>query len=242
MSDQHASFARQFFRRAIFRYTAVAVIAFTVGSASIVIAANTSNSPIFRLGDATDPSRLAAVDGSGNLRVSQQGTVSATLTTTDYPDAATHSKLDTANTLLGKLSFDGTGNLTVAVSNLPAVQTGVSAITLPTHTGVASGGFTEWQNVDISACRTFSVIATANGAGAERPGDFIISVAPSTGGIIELDVHAKSGSPTTFGGSSIGFPTWPGTNEPAYATAVWIDAKNNDASARDMTAQVLCQH
>jgi len=249
----------------IVRYILVAFIAFSAGSASIVIAADPSRFPIFRLGDATDSSRIATVNESGSLYVSQQGTIAATLTNTDFPDAVTHTKLDTANAQLGKMTFDGSGNLkttsqgtaqvtgsvsvsnlpsdqqvhgTVTVSNLPAVQSGVTVIPLATQTGVPSGKFTEWQNVDVSSCRSFSVVASASVAFANAPDPITVLINGPGWGYVEADVHLKTG-----GGTSWAFFTQPGTNEPLYATMLYkITAKNNDGSAQDISAEVLCLH
>jgi len=237
--------------RSLFRYALIAIIAFSAGSASVVIAADPSHFPIFRLGDATDSSRIASVDESGSLHVSQQGTIAATLTNTDFPDAATHTKLDTTNTQLGRMTFDGSGNLkttsqgtaqvtgSVSVSNLPAVQSGVTVIPLATQTGVASGSFAEWKNVDVSSCRSFSIVGTALGSGLPQPpGEIFAYIFPSTGGFIGADIHLKTGGYA----SSWAFVTQPGTNEPLYATNVTIQVKNSDGSTRDMSGEVQCMH
>jgi hypothetical protein len=59
-------------RASVFRYTGVAVLALSIGSASVVLAAGTGamQLPTFRIADGTDPDRLAKVDAAGNVQVS----------------------------------------------------------------------------------------------------------------------------------------------------------------------------
>src|SRR6266545_2796403 len=69
---------RGLLRTSVFRYTSVAVLALTLGSASVVLAASTGamQLPTFRIADGTDPERLAKVDAAGNLQVSVNNTPS----------------------------------------------------------------------------------------------------------------------------------------------------------------------
>ena len=59
-------------RTRVLRYTAVAVMAFSAGSASIVLAASSGamQLPVFRLADGTNPDQFAKVDAAGNVQVS----------------------------------------------------------------------------------------------------------------------------------------------------------------------------
>jgi hypothetical protein len=79
-------------RASVFRYTGVAVLALSLGSASVVLAAGTGamQLPSFRIADATDPERLAKVDAAGNLQVSVNNTpstqqVSGTVSVSNFP-------------------------------------------------------------------------------------------------------------------------------------------------------------
>lgn len=258
------------------RYVLIAALAFMLGTATVVTAATTSTSPIFRLGDATS-ANLAAVDGSGQLHTSDAtaqakldsantalGTANTNLGTINTSVGATNTALGTANasltsantalgganttlgqinTQLGKLTFDGTGNLNTAVSNLPAVTGGVTVIALATQTAIASGNAAEWDGVDVSGCRSFSVAVKSIGNGLTTPpSNMHIYIQGGPGEGVEVDVHERSGTPISNGPSDFGFPTQPGTNEPFYATSIGFYAKNNDGSAHDMAAQVFCSH
>jgi hypothetical protein len=122
--------------RPALRYVVVAVVAFFMGTGAIVSAAPLG--PIMRLMDGANAANLAAVDASGNVSVKVTNLPGAT---TDFPDAGSHSRLDTANGSLanidgdmdtsnsslssieGKtdnLTFDGSSNLKVSVENQPA--------------------------------------------------------------------------------------------------------------------------
>ena len=244
------------------------LIGLVAGSASIV-AADTSNSPIFRLGDSTDKTKIATVDSNGSLYVSQQGPISATLTNTDFPDAATHTKLDAANAQLGKLTFDGSGNLktaaqgttqvagSVSVSNFPSDQqvhgtvtisnpgaSGVTTIVLPTRTAVGSGSPAEWDGIDVSACRSFSVAVQVLGKGLSgHPTGLHIYAWTDAVIVADADVHERDGAQAASGGWGIwGYPSQPGTNEPFYSTGIGLYANNGDSATRDMTATLYCQH
>ena len=83
---------RGLLRTRVFRYTAIAVLAFSVGSASVVLAAGSGamQLPTFRLGDGTNPDQFAKVDAAGSLQVSvanQPGTqqVSGTVSVNNFP-------------------------------------------------------------------------------------------------------------------------------------------------------------
>jgi hypothetical protein len=122
--------------RPALRYVVVAVVAFFMGTGAIVSAAPLG--PIMRLMDGANSGNLAAVDASGNVSVKVTNLPGAT---TDFPDAGSHSRLDTANgslanidgdldtsnsrlsSIKGKtdnLTFDGSSNLKVSVENQPA--------------------------------------------------------------------------------------------------------------------------
>src|SRR5688572_22427480 len=88
------------------RYLLVAALSFTIGSATIVQAA--PGGAIFRLADATDDAKLAAVDSSGNLQVKVN----------NIP--ATQSVTGTVN--VGNLPATQPVSGTVAVSNFPSQQ------------------------------------------------------------------------------------------------------------------------
>lgn len=64
--------ASDLLRMRVLRYTAVAVLAFSVGSASVVLAAGSGavQFPTFRLADGTNAERYAKVDALGNVQVS----------------------------------------------------------------------------------------------------------------------------------------------------------------------------
>lgn len=245
------------------------LVALVSGSASVLAADITSNAPILRIGDSTDKTKIATVDSGGSLYVSQQGPITATITNTDFPDAATHTKLDTANGQLGKLSFDGSGNLktaaqgtttvagSVSVNNLPSDQqvhgtvtisnpgaSGVTAIKLDTRTGVASGQSAEWDGVDVSSCRSFSVAVQILGTnlGGHPNGLHIYTWTDTVIGAA-ADVHERDGSQASLGGWGIwGYPSQPGTDQPFYSTGIGLYALNGDNTARDMTATIYCQH
>lgn len=132
-------------KRAGIRYVLVGVVAFTMGSAGVVVGSTFSNAPVFRLGDATDPAALAAVDAAGSLHVSQQGTISASVTNSDFPDAGTHTKLDSANAKLdsanaqlGQLTFDGSGNLKTAPQGTAQVSGSVSVNNFPSSVNIGN--------------------------------------------------------------------------------------------------------
>ena len=245
------------------------VIGALIGSATIVAASSSSNAPIFRLGDATEQARLATVDTNGSLYVTQQGTVTVSVTNSDFPDAGTHSRLDTANAQLGKLNFDGNGNLrtasqgtsqisgSVSVSNFPSDQQvhgtvtvtnpGASGITtiMVAQTGVISGGFATWDGIDVSSCRSFSVAVTVSGTGLLSGHAENLHIYTWTDAVksAQADVHEKDGAQEYNGSWGIlAYPTQPGTNEPFYTTAIGIQASNGDSQTRDMSATVYCQH
>jgi len=62
---------RDLLRTRVLRYTAIAVMAFSVGSASVVLAAGSGamQLPTFRLADGTNPEQYAKVDAAGNVQV-----------------------------------------------------------------------------------------------------------------------------------------------------------------------------
>jgi hypothetical protein len=79
-------------RTRVLRYTAIAVLAFSVGSASVVLAASSGamQLPVFRLADATNPEQLAKVDAAGSVQVSvnnQPSTqqISGTVSVSNFP-------------------------------------------------------------------------------------------------------------------------------------------------------------
>ena len=101
--------ARAILRTRLFHYTAVAVIAFTIGSASVVLAASSGavQLPAFRLGDGTNPNQYAKVNADGSLEVSvsnQPSTqqVSGTVSVSNFP--STQNVNVTAGTVVTKPS------------------------------------------------------------------------------------------------------------------------------------------
>lgn len=76
----------------VLRYTVIAVLAFSIGSASIVFAASSGavQLPTFRLADGTNPDQLAKVDANGSVQVSvaNQPTsqqISGAVSVTNFP-------------------------------------------------------------------------------------------------------------------------------------------------------------
>jgi hypothetical protein len=83
---------RDSLRTPVLRYTAIAVVAFSVGSASVVLAASSGamQLPVFRLADGTNSEQLAKVDAAGNVQVSvnnQPSTqqISGTVSVSNFP-------------------------------------------------------------------------------------------------------------------------------------------------------------
>lgn len=84
--------ARLIPRSPTFRYMLAAVLAFALGSATVVEAANSGavTLPMFRLADGVNPNQLAAIDADGNVHVSvsnQPSTqeVSGTVSVSNFP-------------------------------------------------------------------------------------------------------------------------------------------------------------
>ncbi len=100
------------------RYILIAILSFTIGSATIVQAA--PGMPLFRLADGTDGSRVATIDADGDLQVKVKNA------------AATQSVSGTVN--VGNLPTTQAVSGSVSVSNLPttqAVSGSVSVSNLP---------------------------------------------------------------------------------------------------------------
>jgi hypothetical protein len=134
-------------RTRVFRYTSIAVLAFTLGSASVVLAAGSGamQLPVFRIADATNPEHLAKVDATGNLQVSvsnQPATqqISGTVNVGNFP--ATQ-------------AVTGTVNVTATTGRVILLGTNVNA---PTGNGNGPAG------VDTSDCR--SLVGMARHAGS----------------------------------------------------------------------------
>ncbi len=79
-------------RTRVLRYTAIAVLAFSVGSASVVLAASSGamQLPVFRLADGTNPEQFAKVDAAGSVQVSVNNQpltqqVSGTVSVSNFP-------------------------------------------------------------------------------------------------------------------------------------------------------------
>jgi hypothetical protein len=102
-------YVRDLLRTRVLRYTAIAVMAFTVGSASVVLAASSGamQLPVFRLADGTNPDQFAKVDAAGNVQVSvnnppQTQQISGTVSVSNFP--TTQNVNVTAGTVLTKPS------------------------------------------------------------------------------------------------------------------------------------------
>jgi hypothetical protein len=116
---------RDLLRTRVLRYTAIAVLAFSVGSASVVLAASSGavQLPTFRIADGTNPEQFAKVDAAGNVQVSVNNfpatqPVSGSVSVTNLP--ATQLVTGTVN--VANLPATQPVSGTVAVSNFPSQQ------------------------------------------------------------------------------------------------------------------------
>lgn len=138
---------RDLMRTRVARYTAVAVLAFTLGSATVVLAAGTGamQLPSFRIADGTTPDQFAKVDAAGNVQVSvnNQPTtqqISGTISVGNFP--ATQ-------------QVSGTVNVAAPSGRIILLGTNINA---PTGNGNGPTG------VDTSDCR--SLVGMARHAGS----------------------------------------------------------------------------
>src|SRR5690242_11530430 len=211
---------RPFPSRSLVVQVLLMVISALIGSATVVVAANTSNAPIFRIGDSTDPARIAAVDANGSLHVSQQGTVTTTIQGTTQVNGSVN---------VSNFPSDQQIHGTVTANNPGA--SGVTEMALGTQSGIARGSAAYWQ-ANVAACRSFSVAIMLIGSGVTgQPNDLHVS-AVGDPLLLEVDVHTKNGATTVTGSSLWGFPTQPGTNEPFYASVINMSASNGDGATR----------
>jgi len=234
----------------VVRYAFIGAIAFALGGASAVVASNQSNAPLFRLGDATDLANVAAVDASGSLHVAQQGSVS--LSVTDFPDAGTHARLDSANSSLsgintaaGKLQFDGSSNLKVAPQGTQNVNVLGGTVNTAAPAGrliiamrdrdVPAHNRVEASFENVSDCRSMAVLIEQT----------IIGPPQLVGG---LQINGDGGSfiQTLMGGTGSGsvfFFNVPGTSMPVVApfARVFVD-NTTDSPVHFGRVWLYCAH
>jgi hypothetical protein len=210
------------------RYAVVAVVAFMVGGAAIVQAADPSH--LFQLVNfAPNPDgsfNTAQVDGSHQLSVI---------------DSGTQARLDTANRSLGQLKFDSGGNLQTAI-NAP-VRVGNSSIPV-----TQSGGTWTTQSGDATTViASGHLSAPANGISVPLVSDFdftpykevqIYAVATGINAEVFVVSYDVSGATDVIDGGSFTNNKWAGSYGllPPHTT---IDVANPGPNTGDFFFTVL---
>jgi hypothetical protein len=134
----------------VIRYTTIAVLAFTLGSATVVLAASSGamQLPAFRLADGTNPEQFAKVDAAGNVHVSVNnlpGTqqISGTVDVSNFPTTQQVSGTVSVTAPSGRVILLGT-NVPAPTGNSNTPVAGVdtsdcrSLVGMARHAGVAS--------------------------------------------------------------------------------------------------------
>jgi hypothetical protein len=239
----------------VWRYGIVAGLAFLVGSATIVTAATTGLSigSMFFIsmlnGIATTPcSSYTGLDGKTTTTCIAVVNAKGELTTKDADVRAALDKMtfgtDGSLKVSGTSTVTGNVNVTVTgghinVDNLPtATSGGVTAIPLLAQSVVASGG-ADWWGVNVSSCRSFTVLVNST----ETPPE--VSVFVDTGSFpMKVDVKTKNGTVpwSPHGGAQWAFPVQPFSEQPLYAMSVEITARSSAPSPAILSGTILCQH
>ncbi|HEY6958740.1 MAG TPA: hypothetical protein VI814_07950 [Candidatus Limnocylindria bacterium] len=163
-------------RSAQLRYVIVAILAFVLGSATVVEAAPAIAS--FHLADGTDPTRLAAVDANGNQQVNVN----------NFPTTQAVSGTVSVGNLPATQAVSGT----VSVSNLPATQAVTGTVNVGNQPSTSVIGLSD-TNVADGSIGTLSVPTSQYGQ--VRVG---VAVACTAGQSITVFVSSDGNSATSF--------------------------------------------
>lgn len=201
---------RRLARTRVIRYTTIAVLAFTLGSATVVLAASTGamQLPTFRLADGTNPDQVAKVDAAGNVHVS-------------------------VNNLPGTQEISGT----VSVGNFPTTQqvSGTVSVTAPsgrvillgTNITAPTGNGNGPAGVDTSDCRSLVGMARHPGNASDLTIRLVLENPDGSGFGLVNGTRAGIHTYYTVGGTPIVSPraslsVQSTTDDPIVVQSLWL--------------------